>query len=414
MRSAFLIAILVGAGGAALTLAASHAGEQDHGNIESGHYLVTAGDCTACHTVTGSGREFAGGRPIETPFGNIMAANITPDRDTGIGGWTEQQFVDAVRKGVRPDGSRLYPAMPYPNYTKMPREDVVAIFDYLKTIKPVHNKVDRSTLPFPFNVRAGMHAWDALFFSPGVYKPDPNKSAEWNRGAFLVKGPGHCGGCHTPKNVAGADKDSKALQGARLQGWHAPNITNDQNNGLGGWSVEDIAQYLKTGHNRITAATGLMAEEIKHASSKMTDADLKAIATYLKSMPGAKETKAAAIPADDPVMKAGHAIYRDQCAACHMIDGKGVPHLFPALADASVLRSSDPRTAIRLVLRGARTVATKQEPTGPGMPSYSHMLSDKEIAAVLTYARNAWGRAAPAVSASDVAKARRELEARND
>jgi mono/diheme cytochrome c family protein len=397
----------------ATMIAAAHASDQDFATIERGHYLATASDCVACHTVPGSTKEFAGGRAIETPFGDIVSANITPDMATGIGSWTDKQFEDAVRKGVRPDGSRLYPAMPYPNYTKLTHDDVMAIRAYLRTVKAVSNKVDRSTLPFPFNIRSGLRAWNALFFTEGEYRPDPNKSAEWNRGAYLVQGSGHCGACHTPKNVAGADKTSEAFQGAQLQGWSAPNITNDDLKGLGTWSVDDVAAYLKTGHNRITAATGIMAEEIAFASSKMTDSDLKAIAIYLKSLPGDRE-RHDTLAADDPAMKAGQAIYRDQCAACHMIDGKGVPHLFPSLADASVLRSRDPRTAIRLVLRGARTVATKGEPTAPGMPSYAHMLKDDEIAAVLTYARNAWGRAAPPVTASDVAKARRDLQARND
>jgi mono/diheme cytochrome c family protein len=394
-------------------IAVARASDQDFTTIERGHYLATASDCVACHTVPGTTKEFAGGRAIETPFGNIVSANITPDMATGIGSWTDQQFENAVRKGIRPDGSRLYPAMPYPSYTKLTHDDVMAIRAYLRTVKAVKNKVDRSTLPFPFNIRSGLRAWNALFFTEGEFKPDPNKSAEWNRGAYLVEGPGHCGACHTPKNVAGADKTSEAFHGAQLQGWFAPNITNDNLKGLGTWSIDDVATYLKTGHNRISAATGIMAEEIQFASSKMTDSDLKAIAIYLKSLPGDRE-RHDTIAADDPAMKAGHAIYRDQCAACHMIDGKGVPHLFPSLADASVLRSRDPRTAIRLVLRGARTVATKGEPTAPGMPSYAHMLKDDEIAAVLTYARNAWGRPAPAVTAGDVAKARKDLQARND
>lgn len=412
MRKIAAIALSVGAAAAA-TVVAAQAGDQDFTKIERGRYLATAADCVACHTIPGSNDRFAGGRPIETPFGNIMSANITPDQATGIGGWTDRQFEDAVRKGIRPDGSRLYPAMPYPSYTKMSHDDVMAIREYLKTVRAVNNKVDRSTLPFPLNIRAGMRAWNMLFFDEGEYKPDPNKSAEWNRGAYLVQGPGHCSACHTPKNVAGGDKTSEAFQGGRLQGWFAPNITNDETRGLGTWSIEDIATYLKTGHNRVSAATGIMAEEIEHASSKMTDSDLKAIAIYLKSLPGQQE-RHNTLAADDPAMKAGHAIYRDQCAACHMIDGKGVAHLFPSLADASVVRSSDPRTAIRLVLRGARTVATDGEPTAPGMPSYAHMLSDGEIAAVLTYARNAWGRPMPAVSADDVAKARRDLRGRVD
>jgi mono/diheme cytochrome c family protein len=392
-------------------IATARASDQDFTVIERGRYLATAADCVACHTIPGAGKDFAGGRPIETPFGEIDSANITPDQATGIGGWTDKQFDDAVRKGIRPDGSRLYPAMPYPNYTKMSHRDVMAIRAYLKTVKPVNNKVDRSTLPFPFNIRTAMRGWNMLFFDEGEYKPDPNKSAEWNRGAYLVQGPGHCGACHTPKNSLGGDKTSEAFQGGRLQGWFAPNLTNDETKGLGAWSIDDVASYLKTGHNRITAATGIMAEEIEHASSKMTDADLKSIAIYLKSLPGDNE-RHDTVAADDPAMKAGHAIYRDQCAACHMIDGKGVSHLFPSLADASVVRSKDPRTAIRLVLRGARTVATDGEPTGPGMPSYAHMLKDDEIAAVLTYARNAWGRPMPPVTADDVRKAREDLDAR--
>jgi mono/diheme cytochrome c family protein len=412
MRKAPVITLSLCVAGAAMVVAA-RAGDQDFTIIQRGHYLATAADCVACHTIPGSKDQFAGGRPIETPFGNIVSANITPDQATGIGSWTNEQFENAVRKGIRPDGSRLYPAMPYPNYTKMSHDDVMAIREYLKTVKAVNNEVDRSTLPFPFSIRAGMRAWNGLFFSQGQFKPDPNKSAEWNRGAYLVQGPGHCGACHTPKNVFGANTDSEALQGGRLQGWFAPNITNDDGKGLGQWSIDDIVAYLKTGHNRITAATGPMAEEIEHASSKMTESDLKAMATYLKSLPG-QMTNTAAIAADDPVMKAGHAIYRDQCAACHMIDGKGVPNLLPSLADASVLRSVDPRTAIRLVLRGARTVATDAEPTAPGMPAFSKTLSDAEIAAVLTYARNAWGHAAPPVTASDVANAREDLHARTD
>jgi mono/diheme cytochrome c family protein len=413
MRKIAAVTLSVSAACAAMMIVTARASDQDFTTIERGHYLATAADCVACHTVPGSPKTYAGGRAIETPFGDIVSANITPDLATGIGAWTDKQFEDAVRKGIRPDGSRLYPAMPYPNYTKMSHDDVMAIRAYLRTVEPVTNKVNRSTLPFPFNIRTAMRGWNMLFFNEGEFKPDPNKSAEWNRGAYLVEGPGHCGACHTPKNMVGADKTSEAFQGAQLQGWFAPNLTNDDLKGLGTWSIDDVAAYLKTGHNRITAATGIMAEEIQFASSKMTDSDLKAIAIYLKSLPGDRE-RHDTLAADDPAMKAGQAIYRDQCAACHMIDGKGVPHLFPSLADASVLRSRDPRTAIRLVLRGARTVATKEEPTAPGMPSYAQMLKDDEIAAVLTYARNAWGRAAPPVTAGDVAKARKDLQARND
>lgn len=389
------------------------ASEQNHTAIERGRYLAAASDCFACHTVPGTERPYAGGRAIETPFGNIISANITPDQETGIGSWSDEQFENAVRNGIRPNGQRLYPAMPYTAYTKMSHDDVMAIRAYLRTIEPIRNAPDRTALPFPFNIRTAMRGWNMLFFTPGEFQSDPNKSPEWNRGAYLVTGPGHCGACHTPKNIFGGDKDSRELQGSPLQGWFAPNITNDNLTGLGTWSNDDIAQYLRTGHNRITAATGPMAEEIEHASSKMTDADLNAIAVYLKSIPGDPDTHPT-LPKDDPAMRAGEAIYRDQCAACHMIDGKGVANLFPSLADASMLRSRDPRSAIRLVLRGVRSVATKEEPTGPGMPSFSRQLKDAEIAAVLTYARNAWGRPAPPVPPGEVAKAREALKARAD
>ena len=194
---------------------------QAFGQIQNGRYLAIAADCAACHTVPDSGKPFAGGRAIETPFGNIVAPNITPDRDTGIGAWSDADFDKAVRQGIRRDGGRLYPAMPFTAFAKMSREDVLAIRAYLRTVPPVHNPVVANTLPFPFNIRASMRFWDWLYFKPGEFKPDPNKSAAWNRGAFLVLGPGHCGACHTPKTFLGGDKDSKFLQGGVLQGWLA-------------------------------------------------------------------------------------------------------------------------------------------------------------------------------------------------
>jgi mono/diheme cytochrome c family protein len=387
--------------------------QQSFEQIERGRYLATLADCTACHTRKEGGKPFAGGRPIETPFGIIVSPNITPDRETGIGNWTDEQFDNALRHGVRADGARLYPAMPYPFYTKMSRDDVKAIRAYLATVEPVHNPVTANHLPFPLNIRLAMRGWDLLFFEPGEFKPDPAKSGEWNRGAFLVQGPGHCGACHTPKNVLGADETSKALQGSPVQGWFAPNITNDKMRGLGTMSVDDVTALLKTGHNRIATVTGPMAEEIEDSSSRFTDGDLKAIAIYLKSLPGAggDETPLAQ---NDARMQAGKAIFRDTCSACHGIDGKGVPNLFPALANAPSVRSVDPTSAIRVVLRGARSVATKEEPTAPAMPSYGWQLKDDQIAAVLTYIRNTWGAAAEPVSAGDVSKQRSELANRTD
>jgi len=386
---------------------------QEFSQIEQGRYLSLTADCVSCHTVPGSGTPFAGGRIIETPFGGILAPNITPDRETGIGDWSDEEFDAALRKGVRRDGSPLYPAMPYNAYTKMSRQDVQAIRAYLSTVTPVKKWVTVKSLPFPFKIRSVLHVWNALYFTEGEYKPDPQQSVEWNRGAFLVEGPGHCGACHTPKTALGGDKNRHYLQGSDIQGWFAPNITNDSRVGLGGWSAEDFVAYMKTGHNRVTAATGPMAEAVSLSSSHMTNEDLQAIAAYLKTVRG-DQGAPRSLPADHPVMQAGAAIYRDQCSACHGIDGHGVPELFPSVADSSMARSSDPTTSIRIVLRGARSVATAAEPTAPGMPSYGWQLSDEQVAAVLTYIRNTWGGSAPAVSPRAVTKARTELASRSD
>jgi mono/diheme cytochrome c family protein len=386
---------------------------QGFGQIERGRYLAVVADCTSCHTLPGSGQPFAGGRAVETPFGSVVAPNITPDRETGIGAWSDDEFDAALRKGLRRDGSRLYPAMPYNDYTRMSRGDVLAIRAYLNTVPAVKNAVVADTLPFPFNVRADMRVWDALYFTSGEYKPDPQKSAEWNRGAYLVNGPAHCIACHTPKSLLGGDKSKRFLLGAPLQGWFAPNITDDPTQGLGRWTSDDVVTYLKTGHNRISAATGPMAEVVSLSTSQMTDADLKAIAAYLKSFTATADSPTP-IESQDPRMAAGQAIYRDQCSACHGLKGQGIPLLFPSLADASVVRAEDPATLIRIVLRGARSVATDAEPTSPGMPSYGWQLNDAQVAAVLTYIRNSWGAAAPAVSAHEVEEAKSRLASRSD
>ena len=386
---------------------------QEFTQIERGRYLTVLSDCASCHTVLGSNQPFAGGRAIETPFGNIVAPNITPDPETGIGSWSDEQFDAAVRKGIARNGSHLYPAMPYNAYTKMSRDDVLAIRAYLNTLVPVRNAVEANTLPFPFNIRAAMNVWNALYFKEGDYQPNPRQSTEWNRGAFLVDGPGHCGACHTPKTALGGDKTGQYLEGAYLQGWSAPDITNDSRLGLGAWSKEDLVAYLKSGHNRVTAATGPMGEVVTLSTAFMTDPDLNAIATYLKSLPG-KTDAPPAISASDPGMTAGAAIYRDQCSACHGLDGKGVAELFPSIANSSMVRSDDPTTSIRIVLRGARSVGTKAQPTASGMPSYGRQLDDDQVAAVLTYMRNNWGGAARTVTPAQVSNVRLDTANRPD
>jgi len=388
--------------------------KQDFKQIERGRYLTLAGDCAACHTLPGSNYNFAGGRAIETPFGQLLAPNITPDAETGIGAWTDDEFVNALTKGTGRDGTRLYPAMPYTYYTKLTRDDALAIRAYLNTVPAVRNPVNPNQLPFPFNIRASLIGWNTLFFTPGTFQPNPNKSAEWNRGAYLAQGLTHGGLCHTPKNFLGGDKTSESLRGYALQGWFAPEITNNSRQGLGDWSVDEIATYLKTGHNSTSAATGLMSEMVTRSASLMTEADLKAIATYLKDQPSKNENQATSDKPDQAVMKIGAAIYADECAGCHAANGKGASGLFPSLDGSPAVQQTDPTTLLHVVLRGARSAATDGAPTGAAMPQFDWILNDGQVAAVLTYIRNAWGNAASPVSVGEVNKTRHVLIEQTD
>jgi mono/diheme cytochrome c family protein len=402
------LALIVPAGGAL----AAGIDKQDFKQIEHGHYLTVVGDCAACHTLPGSGHDLAGGRPIETPFGLLIAPNITPDAQTGIGAWTDDEFVNALTKGTGRNGARLYPAMPYTYYTKVTRDDALAIRAYLDTVPAVHNPVKADQLPFPLSIRSSMTVWNELFFKPGPFQPVADKSAEWNRGAYLAEGLGHCGMCHTPKNFLGGDKTGERLQGYALQGWFAPNITNDSRRGLGAWSADEIVAYLKTGHNQTSAATGLMAETLNLSTSHMSDPDLKAIAAYLKDQPGQKESTASA--PDQTTMKAGAQIYADECSGCHTANGKGIADIFPSLNGTAVVQQTDATSLLHVVLRGARSVGTDKAPTAPAMPAFGWILTDDQVANVVTYIRNAWGNAAPAVSASEVGKERKALVERSD
>jgi mono/diheme cytochrome c family protein len=401
------VALALLAGGCVTTLAAAdnQPSLQDFSQIERGRYLTILADCSACHTDPKSDKLFAGGRAIETPFGNVLASNITPDSETGIGAWSDDEFDRAVRFGTRPDGKLLYPAMPYPYYARMSRADVIAVRAYLNTVPAVQNQVEENQLSFPFNVRAGMHLWDGLYLSRGAFKPDPGKSAQWNRGAYLVRGPGHCAACHTPKSALGGDLASKPLQGYSLQGWFAPEITGGSAFGLGKWLVEDVVAYLKTGHNRLAAASGPMAEEVADSTSRMSDADLEAIAVFLKDEPGLSSDGTPLSPRD-PAMVAGGAIYLDRCAACHKQDGQGVPYLIPDLARASSIVAREPTSLLRVVIHGSQSAATPSEPTGPSMPAFGWQLTDEQIAAVTSYVRNSWDHAAPATSVGEVHQAR--------
>ena len=392
-----------------LTVQQTHAatGADSYNLVEKGRYLAVLGDCTACHTVPGK-PAFSGGVAIDTPFGKLVGANITPDAETGIGAWNFDDFQAVMSTGHSRGGKRLYGAMPFTAYTKVLKEDNLAIWAYLQTLEPVHNPVETNQLPFPFNVRTSLIGWNWLNFTQGEFAPKADKSAQWNRGAYLVEGLGHCGTCHTPKNLIGGDDNDQFLAGANLQGWIAPDITANAHSGIGQWSNEDIVQYLKTGANRLDIASGPMAEAVENSTQHWTNEDLLAVAVYLKD----GQTEHAApqpLAADTPAMVAGKAIYADRCSACHVGNGEGVKNLFPKLAAAPLVNSSDPTSLIRVVLAGSRAGGTEAAPTAPAMPSFAWNLSNENIADVLTYVRNTWGNAAPAVSAGEVANWREEL-----
>jgi mono/diheme cytochrome c family protein len=386
--------------------ASASADDGSFSEVARGRYLTTVGDCVACHTKDG-GTPFAGGRAISTPFGTIYSPNITPDRETGIGAWTNDDFYRAMHLGIGRNGERLFPAFPYPYFTKLARDDVLAIRAFLSTLDPVKNSRTPNDFIWPLNYRVFMRGWNWMFFEPGTFKPALGKSAEWNRGAYLVEGAAHCGACHTPKNIAGADKDDKQLTGNRLQNWFAPSLANDARQGLGDWSIDDISEYLKTGRNRHSGATGLMAEVVVNSTSKMRLEDLRAIAVYLKDITS-QQTDLADTPSEG-VMRAGAAIFNDSCAACHQITGIGVPRMFPPLAGNASVQSSDPTSVLRAILEGAQTAPTEARPTPSAMPAYDWKLNDEQIAAVATFVRNHWGNSASVVSADQVQSLRNSL-----
>lgn len=401
---AFALSLLIAA-----SARAQHNDEQAFSLIQRGRYLATVGDCTACHTAPG-GKFLAGGRALETPFGYLVAPNITPDVETGIGGWSNDKFYNSMHNGIA--GGHMYPAMPYPYYTKATRGDVLAIRAWLNTVPPVVSKIHSNTLPFPFNIRATMIGWDALFFKKGDWRNQPQKSAQWNRGGYLVEGLGHCGACHTPKNVLGGDESGHHLQGYALQGWFAPDITSDKRVGVGAWAVDDIVEYLKTGTNKYTSASGPMAEEIADSTSHWTIEDLRAAATYLLDEPVPNEKPPQAVSAQDPVMRAGQAIYVDQCAACHTMDGGGIARLLPTLKSSPFVQQTNADSLLHVVLEGTRSVATETAPTAAAMPAFNWKLSDDQVASVVTYIRNSWGNAASKVTAGDVKKTRQAMNER--
>jgi mono/diheme cytochrome c family protein len=374
--------------------------------VRRGQYLVVVGDCVSCHTRDG-GTPMAGGLGMNTPFGTIYSPNLTSDAETGIGNWTPDQLYRAMRTGVDAHGDNLYPAFPYPNFTRVSRADSDALLAYLKTIPAVNYTPPANKLPFPLNIRFAIKGWNLLFFRTVAFTPDASKSAEWNRGAYIVNGLGHCGACHTPKNMLGADKKGVFLQGGELDNWLAPNLTGNDRVGLGQWSEADIVQYLKAGRNRRAAAAGSMAEVVSYSTSLMTDADRHAIAVYLKDQ-AASPTPDAGQP-DDAAMKRGAEVYSDACASCHLEQGKGQPGYFPPLAGDTMAQQGNPDGLIHLILAGGRTAPAPTAVTPLSMPSFAWKLDDQQIADVSTYIRNSWGSKAKPVGAGEVAAMRRHL-----
>ncbi|HEX4533120.1 MAG TPA: cytochrome c [Rhizomicrobium sp.] len=359
--------------------------------VARGKYLATLGDCEICHTAPNGGAPYAGGYPLHAYFGTVYSTNITPDRKTGIGGWTADQFYRALHHGIAADGAHLYPAFPYNYFTRTPRADSDAILAYLKTLKPVFSPPTPNHLIFPTNIRATMTFWNLLFLDETPIKPDPSKSAAWNRGDQIVNGLGHCGACHTPKNIFFSDESGKAFQGETIDGWHAPNLTGSNRDGLGAWTESDIAGYLRTGRNRFGRVTGSMQDVVRISTSRMTDSDRAAIATYLKSLPPAPEQS---IPKPEPaVMQTGKAVFVQRCSVCHAEHGPA----YPSLAGNSVVQSRDPSTVLRVILQGSQAAPTPNGPIGYSMPAFP-VLNDTDLAAVATYIRNNWGNRAPPVS----------------
>ena len=429
--SAVLFAIVLGAARAQDQSPPAAPGGQDAALVEQGRYLATAGDCVGCHTRP-DGEPFSGGLALKTQFGTLYTPNITPDKETGIGDWSEEQLARAMHQGIADDGDHLYPVFPYTSYTKVTDADIHAIYAYLKSLQPVSYTPPKNEMKFPFGIRSLMVFWNKLFFKEGRFEPNTAQSAEWNRGAYLVAGLGHCGECHTPRNALGGPRASLAMTGGTyldeikdavedqaivpeqglVRPWSAVNLTASPT-GLDAWSLEEIQEYLKTGHNKRAGAFGPMAEVVNNSTKHLTDEDLRAMAVYLKSLPPQTQLSGQKI-ADDRV-KAGEIVYTTRCGDCHLPTGLGIApgpavdptKVSPPLVGNPIVQAPDPATLINVILYGAHE--TKQgEGSWPKMPGFQNEvgIDDEQIAALCDYLRAAWGNQGDPVSPSAVAKQR--------
>lgn len=375
--------------------------------IALGKYLALAGNCAGCHTARG-GAPYAGGRAIETPFGSVYSSNITPDLKTGLGSWTPDNFWRALHNGKSKDGSLLYPAFPYPNYTRVTRADADALFAYLRTLAPVSQPNREHALRFPFNYRFLLAGWRALYFKPGMFKPDAGRSDEWNRGAYLVQGLGHCNACHTGRDALGGTKVKSDLAGGMIPmlNWYAPSLTSDAEAGLGNWEIEHIVQLLKTGVSARGAVFGPMSEVVYMSLQHLTADDVAAMAGYLKALPQTAaptdSVPPVAIQETERVMALGAKLYDKHCADCHAATGAGMPPAYPPLAGNRALTMRSAVNPIRMVLNGGFAPGTAGNPRPYGMPPFRPLLNDDEVAAVVSYIRNSWGNRAGLVSPIEV------------
>jgi alcohol dehydrogenase (quinone), cytochrome c subunit len=416
-------ALALSAGNAPETLATVAAqGDASADLIARGAYLAHAGDCAACHTNKG-GEPFAGGLPLASPMGVIYATNITPDTQHGIGRYSEADFANAVRRGVRRDGSRLYPAMPYPDYAAISDADIHALYTFfMKGVRPVATPSPTTRLTFPFNQRWGMAGWDIAFAPPEHFAPTPGATPAVERGKYLVQTLGHCSSCHSPRGIAMQEKaldDSspRFLSGGDLNGWPVPSLR-----GMPGWSLTSIVDYLATGRNDFASVGGEMTGVVQHSTQYLSESDLTDIATYLKSLPAGDSTrnvrKHAQAATDETTrqltaahdLDRGQALYLDNCESCHLTDGRGAKGIFPRINGGDVVVADDPTGLINIILDGAQTPSTPRAPSVMAMPGFSSRLTDADVAELATFVRSGWANQAGPVSIADVAKVRATLD----
>ncbi|MFL6659837.1 MAG: cytochrome c [Massilia sp.] len=372
-------------------------------NLARGAYLARAGDCMACHTARG-GQPYAGGRAIDTPFGRLLAPNITPDREHGIGAWNADDFWQALHNGKSKDGRLLYPAFPFTSYTKVTRPDADALFAYLRSVPAQASASPPHELRFPYNQQFMLAGWRLLYFKPAVFTEDKTRTAQWNRGAYLVDGLGHCIACHSSRNLLGAS--AGGLSGGMIQtlGWYAPSLTSDAEAGLGSWEVPHIVDLLHTGVSPRATVFGPMAEVVQQSLQHLSEEDVEAMAVYLKALPK-EQVEPVVMPSGplvDKVMADGKELYQKHCSECHGSDGKGLPPHYPPLVGNRAITMPESVNAIRIVLNGGFAPGTAGNPRPYGMPPFSHALDDAQVAAVVSYLRGSWGNQAPPVTPSQV------------